>query len=384
MVLDREFPPDIRVENEIEALSEAGFEVHIACFTKENKKKYEFSNNIHIHRKKISEIIFKTSVGCLKFPIYFNFWRSFIQGLFKKYNFKVIHIHDLPLAQIGYEFKSKYGVKFILDLHENWPAYLRMAAHTKSIFGKFLSNDSEWIRYESEMCNNADNIITVVDEARHRLVKAGVQGKKIAVVSNTLNLTHFSLPKIKQDPNIFTIVYAGGINKHRGLQNIIRGLQFIDKGAKKLQFIILGVGSYLNELKKISKNIGVYNMIDFIGWVPYVEMQKYILKSDLCVIPHEKNDHTDSTIPHKLFQYMFAGKPVISSNCNPITRILNECKCGYVYKFNDPNDFAVKVSEIYNNNELYIKMSKNGRACVENKYNWEKDKEYLLSIYKTI
>ncbi len=33
MVLDHEFPPDVRVENEIEALLEADHQVHIACYT---------------------------------------------------------------------------------------------------------------------------------------------------------------------------------------------------------------------------------------------------------------------------------------------------------------------------------------------------------------
>lgn len=32
MLLDHEFPPDIRVENEIEALAEKGHKLHVACY----------------------------------------------------------------------------------------------------------------------------------------------------------------------------------------------------------------------------------------------------------------------------------------------------------------------------------------------------------------
>jgi len=37
MVLEWEFPPDVRVENEMLALTEAGYEVHLACSTRKDK-----------------------------------------------------------------------------------------------------------------------------------------------------------------------------------------------------------------------------------------------------------------------------------------------------------------------------------------------------------
>jgi len=39
MILESEFPPDVRVENEIVALTEAGHEVHLACSTRKNDRK---------------------------------------------------------------------------------------------------------------------------------------------------------------------------------------------------------------------------------------------------------------------------------------------------------------------------------------------------------
>jgi len=145
MVLDREFPPDLRVENEIEALSGSGHEIHLACFTRKNAPAYENMEFCHIHRKNISAFQYKSSVGVLSLPFYFNFWRSFLVKLFSQYQFDAIHIHDLPLAQPGAEMKTKYNCIFTADLHENWPAYLRIARHTKSFIGRILSPDSKWI-----------------------------------------------------------------------------------------------------------------------------------------------------------------------------------------------------------------------------------------------
>ena len=85
MILERDFPPDLRVENEISALLEKGIEVHVACYTFSKKDSVESYNGYTIHRKKISSFIYKSSVGALKLPFTFNFgsllFRNFVKNI---------------------------------------------------------------------------------------------------------------------------------------------------------------------------------------------------------------------------------------------------------------------------------------------------------------
>lgn len=381
MVLDHEYPPDIRVENEIETLIASGNEVHVACYTRINRKNIDSHKSATIHRKYIPNLIYKSSVACLKFPFYFNFWRSFLNKLLSKYNFDAIHIHDLPLAKVGYEFSLKYRIPFVLDLHENWPAMLRMATHTQSLVGKALSSNSQWESYERKYCEKASSVIVVVDEAKDRLIGAGINGDKIYVVSNTLNLNHFLSPKTTPNNKFITLMYAGGISKHRGLQYILEGMKYLTHLDKPVRFWILGTGSYIDELRKISIQYGVANQVSFKGWKNFEEMQSFFGKSDICLIPHVKSDHTDSTIPHKLFQYMYSGKPTIASNCLPIERILKSTQSGFVYTYNDAHHFANRVRQIAENTVLKNEMQQNGIDAVKERYNWKNDSKVLLKIY---
>jgi hypothetical protein len=50
MLLDTEFPPDIRVENEAQSLLDAGHEVHILSYNFGSKTETEIYKGIHIHR----------------------------------------------------------------------------------------------------------------------------------------------------------------------------------------------------------------------------------------------------------------------------------------------------------------------------------------------
>ncbi len=384
MILDHEFPPDIRVENEIESLVKSGHELHVACYTQKGLEVYEQLENCTVHRRPISKFIFKSSVGALKFPFYFNFWRTFIDKLCKEYQYDAIHVHDLPMARVGYEMSKRYGVKYVIDLHENWPALLRVATHTQSFLGKLLSNNRQWEKFELEYCHKADTIIVVVDEAKDRLQKSGIDPTKIKVVSNTLNLNHFKVPLTEPDQDFITLLYAGGINKHRGLQYVIKGLKYLHDLPKPVRLWILGDGSYLQNLKDIAKSEGVESMVIFAGWKEFEEMQKYFGKADIGLIPHAKNNHTDSTIPHKIFQYMYAGKAVVVSNCAPLDRIINETKSGMVYQFDSPKDFADKITVLSERPEMLNILTSESKMWIEKKYNWAIDSQTLIKVYENL
>ena len=96
MLLDHPFPPDTRVENEMKSLTDAGFEVHLACFQKGNELLLEETEIGIIHRKPVSKFIFKSSVGVLKFSFYFNYWRRFVDELCANEKFDAIHVHVKP------------------------------------------------------------------------------------------------------------------------------------------------------------------------------------------------------------------------------------------------------------------------------------------------
>lgn len=111
-------------------------------------------------------------------------------------------------------------------------------------------------------------------------------------------------------------------------------------------------------------------------------MQQLIAKAHICLIPHIKSDHTDTTIPHKIFQYMYADKPIVASDCAPIKRIVEASKCGLIYRWNQPQEFAACIKEIESNPTQLEAMIANGKKNVLSDYLWETDSKRLNSIYQ--
>jgi glycosyltransferase involved in cell wall biosynthesis len=379
MVLERDFPPDLRVENEIKSLLKYGHQVFLACYTFGKLAIVEDWHGCRVFKQPITPFIYKSSVGALRLPFYFRFWRHAVLRLCDALAPEAVHIHDLPLASIGALCKEKFGMKFVLDLHENWPAFLCISKHANTFLGKLLSSNKQWERYELESCHTADQVIVVIEEAKERLVELGIETKKINVVANYPVLEDFKeIEKKKSTGGQVIMLYAGGIGEHRGLQYVISAMPEILRHHPKVVLKILGEGNYKTSLERQVQTLGVENSVVFTGQVSYHRVLEELAMTDIALIPHIKSEHTDSTIPHKLFQYMYSGIPVIASNCKPIERIIKESGAGYVYSWDSPGEFAANVHKLISANDIDQQHS---RQMVETNFTWDMAAQNLLKIY---
>ncbi len=386
MLLECDYPPDIRVENETESLAEAGHEIHIASYTRKtstdnNSLFREELENAVVFRKYISGIRYKSSVGALKLPFYFNFWRSYLKDLFAMEKYDAIHVHDLPLVKVGYEFSRKHKITLTADLHENWPALLAASGHTKTFMGRILSSNSRWRKYEKKYLNKVDNIVVVCREARERLERMRIEPDKIHIVSNTLNTKHFHLIQDNPDPRYITLFYGGTLAWFRGIHIVIKGLALLRGKYPEIRFWVLGAGKYLGQLKQLASALNVSEQVRFFGWVKLEKIYEHLQKCDFPVLPFIRIEHFETTIPHKLFQYMYSNKPVIVSDCTPLRSIIEETGSGVVYKNDSPEDFASKLQKFIEDKEFRKQFEGRGRSWVEKKYNWEVDAARLLQVY---
>ncbi len=383
MVLEAEFPPDDRVEKEAVSLIQAGHELILACYTMENRSGLENYKGIKVYRRHISKLVYKSSVGSLKFPMYFNFWRKFLQEIYELESFEAIHIHDLPLMKVGLELKQKYKIPLIFDMHENFPVLLELSTHTKKPLARFLYSNGQWKKYEVEMLKKADFVITVIEEMAERVEELQIKADKVVVVPNTIRISDFNFPDKQPDDHFLTMIYIGGITYHRGLQVVLKGLKTILNHRKDVRLWIAGTGGYTGELEKLVAELNLEDYVKFLGWKNIPEMADLLMLSDIGIIPHLKSEHTDHTIPNKLYQYAYANKPIITSNCRPLERLVKEMNIGVTYEHDSVKDFVSSFNQLTADSSLK-NAGENGRKYVIEKYNWEKTVEPLLKLYDSL
>lgn len=394
MILDKEFPPDIRVEKEVKELVKAGFIVHLLCLFQPAKPLIENINGVIVHRKLKKNLLTKTinRVFIIKYC-----WLNTIKKFISDNSIDILHIHDLPMVASGIEMKKDFPqVKVIADLHENYPAaveqWLLLHKDIKTrILKTFFMNYQKMLNYEKKILKKVDHIIAVVDEMKDRIVTVHkISPDKITVVSNLEDIDFFE--KAEEDKeiidrynSIYTILYIGGFGVHRGLDTAIRGMRYIKK--KDIKLLLVGRGSREVEeyFVKIIEDDKLQNKVEIVGWQHCSKVYSYMKSASVCVIPHNSNEHTDNTIPHKLYQYMMVGKPVVVSSCKPLARVVNEAKSGLIFEANNPEEFANKIIELYKDKEKSDRLAKNGLVYTFEKENtWQSESKKLIKLYKEI
>jgi glycosyltransferase involved in cell wall biosynthesis len=274
-------------------------------------------------------------------------------------------------------------------MFENWPA--AMKEHTRYAgIKKVLMNlvVSIYKRIEYFSCKYSNKILVVVDESKQRLIQKRIPENKIYVVMNCAdqdylknNQNHRQVISQFKDKN-FYITYTGTFGLHRGLELAIRAMPQILEKIPNARLLLVGDGPNKSDLMRLAKKLNVDDKIILTGFVNSRLLPSYIKISNICLVLHTHGEHTNSTVPHKLFEYMFMGKPVIVSDVKPLKRIVNNDKSGIVIKY-DIQELVKAVTVLYENKNLYKKYSENARKA-SIKYSWKVISKNLVKAYNNL
>ena len=401
MVLGKKFPPDVRVEKEARSLTGAGFEVHLLCLAEPDKASEDTFEGMQVHRWLTLR---KNRTGRLdtiknfkdQLTFVFNKCKKDISKFIRDFNIDVIHVHDLPLVQTAISARARKDIQIVADFHENYPATVQRKQRQQGwsrLIGKYLDNYNRWSKHEKLICNHVNHVIVVVEEMKDHLIKIhGLPDEKISVITNTESTRFVTNCKIYDKiidrySSDYTLLYIGGIGPHRGLDTAVKGMKRIKEKEPAIKLLIVGKGrdSVLENLNGIIFKDHLEPFVEIVGWQPFDYVYSYIKACKVGLIPHHFGEHTDNTVPHKLFQYMMAGKPVLVSSCRPLARIVGQMDSGLVFQAGDPEDFAKKVLTLYENQEQYEYFSNNAvKHTLHGQWNWDHTGQQLVNFYSNL
>lgn len=401
MILDstQEFPPDIRVEKEIKALLEVGHEVFVLS------PKYKSDSAASEFIPKLGAKVDRVVLGAVKGRYFANFWRAITmfdtrwlnvtRQFVDRHSIEVLHVHDLLTVPAIVKVGKERGIPVVADLHENMPAAMRAARSAlpwaKRLFEGIRYN-YYWMQYnESRALSKCSAIIVVVPEAAERLLSYGIPEKRIHVISNTENESTFQFKPEQADFSIreqyrdkFVMSYIGGIGVHRGLDTTLKAIPYIIKELSNIHFLIVGADpKSMDVIDALVKELNIGAYVEVLSWQPFHKVNSYVMASDVCLVPHNDFEHTQTTIPHKLFQYMICGKPVLVSDCKPLKRIMEQAKGGAIFRANDEKHLAMTLVQMSRNPQELIQMGLNGQRAALGPFSWKIDADRLTRLYSS-
>lgn len=390
MVLDQKFPPDLRVEKEASSLLKAGYEVSILSMGDYDKSETVTIRGVKVYRVALSKFIGNKMHGLAAMIPWLDIYlANQVLKIFRTNKYDVIHVHDLYLFGAVKILRKKLKAIFIGDLHENYIDALRDYKWSTTYPNKLFISFKKWEKKEKEWLQLFDHLIAVNEGMRQKNILKGVNEKDITVVANSIDTKQFDEYGIDQSiiekfKPFFTLIYIGGFISNRGLEHVIKGMVELKNLSKKIRLVLVGDGEMRETLGALSKEYEVEDVVMFEGFQSQEKIKSYLLSSDIGLVPFKRTPQTDNSSSNKLYQYMYYGLPILSTNCTSVKKMVEENNCGVVYEDGDSIGFSKHVTELFKDPERIKKYSANGINAVKNKFNWKIEEDKLISIYDSL
>lgn len=379
-----QYPWDIRVEKITETLAKNGVETHILSRNRDGlPRQMDVKKNLYI--KRLPYVGGRHINNFINMPAFFSpFWLYSIKTLISTEGIDLMIVRDLPLAPAAWLVGRYMNIPVIMDMAENYPA---MIADTWTFRGPnlidyLIRNPILLRKLEKVILPKFDSVWVVSSYSANRLIKLGVSRDKIRVVGNTpdvgkSSILHTDIVEYYRKISNFILLYVGGLEETRGLKTVILALPKLIKVIPEIVFLVVGKGTSEEMLRSLVSELEIEKHVQFVGWKDQSEIPSIIFASDVCIVPHYITDHTDTTIPNKIYDYMAQKKPVIVTNAKSMTDIIEDNGCGVTYNDNNIDQFVESVLKM-NNYETRTKYGENGYNAIQNKYNWNIDSYNLL------
>lgn len=221
--------------------------------------------------------------------------------------------------------------------------------------------------------------------------------KKQVLVQNYVELTSIDEPKSPKPSAIagggfnradgkIRILHLGAINRDRGWPQILDALSLANDSRLELNVVgRFGDDSKLAFFDRV-KELGLQEQVLFRDWIPYSDVASLVRSCDIGVLAFQPNIHNFvHALPHKLFDYMYAGLAVVVPACSEeVARIVSSEDCGIIVDTSRPEELASAFIRLAGNPGIRRDYGMRGRKAVESDYNWTAEAARLVAMYDEI
>lgn len=297
-------------------------------------------------------------------------WRMF--NAVRRARPRIAQFHDPELLPWGFLLRL-CGVRVLYDIHEDVPRQVmhneRLPAWAKMIASP-LAVIAEWLAGHF-----LSGMVVVTEEIAQRFPP-----KNTVLVRNFPLLEEMHIPHARpmrdRRPE-FT--YVGTITQNR---NIFGMMQAVDELTNPDARLRLAGNFTIAEDRGIAEAMPSWRRVKYEGWRSREGIADLLSESRAGLVLLKPIPHEMVTLPIKLFEYMAAGVPVISSDFPLWREIVEGAQCGLLV---DPEDVAATTAAmqwILDNPDEAQAMGERGRRAVEQVYSWENEANTLVAFYR--
>lgn len=262
---------------------------------------------------------------------------------FKKLTFW-LESFSFYLSVKKYIAENKFDVYYTRDL---LPAFF-LSKKINNVFYEVHSLPSEPDKKYLETWQRVKGLIVISEGIKKDLLGFGVPKEKIIVVRDAVDLEKFKISetqlesrdKLHLDDHEKIVLYAGHLYEWKGSDLVAQAAKYLTE----VQIYL--VGGTQEDVQKF-KNKYKFANLHVVGFVPHEEIPRWLNAADILVLPNSAKEKISShyTSPMKLFEYMTAKRPILSSNLPSLKELLDE-KTAVFFSADSVVSFVVEIKKM--------------------------------------
>ena len=257
---------------------------------------------------------------------------------------------------------------WVFELRDLWPESIRAVGAMKTSKALDLVE-----RVELRLYRKAAKVISVTQAFRDNLIGRGIDGDKIHVVTNGVDINRFS-PSDKDAELVdklglqdrFVAGYIGTHGMAHGLETLLEAAARLKTrpDGDRYRIMLLGDGARKGELVAQAQSMGLDNVI-FADSVSKDEVVRYWSLLDVSIVHLRKMELFATVIPSKLFECMGMGIPVLHGVAGESAVIVEQAGAGIVFEPDNAAALCDGLIKLAEDRTLYQQCRHQGRMAAK-------------------
>jgi glycosyltransferase involved in cell wall biosynthesis len=274
----------------------------------------------------------------------------------------VLHAQTFASALPGMRAKRRYGKPLVITLHTSH--FLRLAQKRR------------WVPILRRIVRSADWLLAASDELRDVALELYPHPRAEAL-TNGVDTVLFSPPaeRVPRRDRPRVIVPRRLFEKN-GVEYFIRALPLVRRELD-IEAVLVGDGPERNRLEQLVAELGVGDMVTFLGSRPNEEMPGLLAGADVAVFPSLLEATSVAAL-----EAMSCGVPVAASRVGGLPQIVDE-SVGALFEPADPPALAEALTRLLRRSDLDA-LGRTARYRVVEHWSVERLARRHVEIYETL
>lgn len=281
------------------------------------------------------------------------------------------------------------GVSILARALTGYPRRIACAAHGRELLfnplTRWLSLSSLYSWFRCWVVSHVDAFFPVSHYTARLLHRLRVSGKQIHVVPNGTDPKRFCPGGgdtvrhrlgLENRPVLLTV---GRLVPRKGIDTVLRALPTITDIIPDVAYLVVGTGPDRTRLEHLAEQLGVLDVVRFLGRVSHEKLPAHYSAADLFVMPAREVPPDVEGFGLVFLEANACGTPVVGTSTGGIPDAIVDGKTGTLIPHSDPKILANVVGSLLSDPKWLKKLGEQGRTHAVHAANWDRIVDTLLA-----